>query len=379
MSEINVQPKKEKYIYLEVIRIIAMFFVIFNHTGIEGFFLYYQQDMGSFSYWIYLFISIFCKFSVSIFFMISGALMLGKEESIKTLWKKRISKMIVILIAVSTFYYIVDLYTKSGVFNFENYLSMLYTGKGQKYHLWYLNLYIAYLISLPFLRLMAKNLDKKSFSYLIGIAIMYIAILPILENLIFKSKYTLNGSIKASWLVTNIALYPLIGYYLHNKIEINNIKRCIPLALVANALCIIISCCLNYINTKGIVSITENQLQVFHSNFIIVNCITIFITIKYLFNNIKLKNFVKKLILSLGECTFGVYLIHILFMESKYSVYLLDKLHDLGINQMIVAILWCICTMIVSYLVVYIYKKIIKFIKYIVKNKDLTIKIKSIT
>ena len=109
MIEINEFPKKEKYIYLEIIRIIAMFFVIFNHTGIEGFFLYFKQDPGSFSYWLYSFISIFCKFSVSIFFMISGALMLGKEESIKTLWEKRILKMILFLIAVSTFYYIVDL------------------------------------------------------------------------------------------------------------------------------------------------------------------------------------------------------------------------------------------------------------------------------
>ena len=192
----NEPVKKEKYVYLEVLRIVAMFFVIFNHTGVEGFFLYYKQDLGSFSYWIYLFISIFCKFSVSIFFMISGALMLGKEEDTKTLWKKRIFKMLIILIGISTFYYIIELRVKFETFSLKNYLTMIYTGKGQKYHLWYLNLYIAYLISLPFLRSMAKSLKKENYDYLIGIAITYLAIIPILENLIFKNEYTLNGNIK---------------------------------------------------------------------------------------------------------------------------------------------------------------------------------------
>jgi len=370
----NEPVKKEKYVYLEVLRIVAMFFVIFNHTGVEGFFLYYKQDLGSFSYWIYLFISIFCKFSVSIFFMISGALMLGKEEDTKTLWKKRIFKMLIILIGISTFYYIIELRVKFETFSLKNYLTMIYTGKGQKYHLWYLNLYIAYLISLPFLRSMAKSLKKENYDYLIGIAITYLAIIPILENLIFKNEYTLNENIKASWLISNIFLFPLIGYYLHTKIDAKKIKKILPLILIANILCIIISCCLNYINTKEIVSITENQLQLFHSNFILVNCITIFITIKYLFNNIKLKNFAKKAILSLGECTFGIYLIHILFMESKYSIALLEKLYNIGINQMLVAIIWCVCIMAISYMIVYIFKKIIKFIKFILKNDNLKIK-----
>ena len=59
---------KEKNIYLEAMRVIAIFFVIFNHTGSNGYTLFSQEPIGSGKFWIYLFISVFCKFSVPLFF-----------------------------------------------------------------------------------------------------------------------------------------------------------------------------------------------------------------------------------------------------------------------------------------------------------------------
>lgn len=38
--------KNKKYLYLEAMRIIACFFVIFNHTGNNGFFLFSQRELG---------------------------------------------------------------------------------------------------------------------------------------------------------------------------------------------------------------------------------------------------------------------------------------------------------------------------------------------
>lgn len=58
---------KEKNIYLEAMRVIAIFFVIFNHTGSNGYTLFSQEPIGSCKFWIYIFISVFCKFSVPLF------------------------------------------------------------------------------------------------------------------------------------------------------------------------------------------------------------------------------------------------------------------------------------------------------------------------
>lgn len=75
------KAEKSKILYLEALRILSIFFVIFNHTASNGFFLFSTYKSTDIQYWVYLFISIFCKFSVPMFFAISGALMLGKDEN----------------------------------------------------------------------------------------------------------------------------------------------------------------------------------------------------------------------------------------------------------------------------------------------------------
>ncbi len=56
-------------------------------------------------------ISIFCKFSVPLFFAIFGALMLGREpEFLKKLWTQRILRMMMLLLVWSFFYYLVEVY-----------------------------------------------------------------------------------------------------------------------------------------------------------------------------------------------------------------------------------------------------------------------------
>ena len=93
-------------IHLEIMRIVAIFFVIFNHTAKNGFWLFSLYPPDSFQYWTYLFLSVFCKFSVPLFFAISGALLLGNDqESIRTVWAKRILKILVVLVAFSFLYF----------------------------------------------------------------------------------------------------------------------------------------------------------------------------------------------------------------------------------------------------------------------------------
>lgn len=59
--------KSRKLIHLELLRIIAVFLVLFNHTGQKGF-LYFAESRGLPMYSIYLFISIIDKIAVPIFF-----------------------------------------------------------------------------------------------------------------------------------------------------------------------------------------------------------------------------------------------------------------------------------------------------------------------
>lgn len=68
-----------KHLDIELMRILACFFVIYNHTGVQGFYLFSLYDSSSSTYLMGLFLSVFCKFAVPIFFAISGALLLDRD------------------------------------------------------------------------------------------------------------------------------------------------------------------------------------------------------------------------------------------------------------------------------------------------------------
>lgn len=47
-----IQDNKRNLLHIELIRIIAACFVIFNHTGKRGFFLFSVYERGSLQYWV---------------------------------------------------------------------------------------------------------------------------------------------------------------------------------------------------------------------------------------------------------------------------------------------------------------------------------------
>lgn len=50
---------RKKYVYLEVMRIVAIFFIIFNHTATDGFFLVCEARSGEYTILgIYVYINI---------------------------------------------------------------------------------------------------------------------------------------------------------------------------------------------------------------------------------------------------------------------------------------------------------------------------------
>lgn len=91
---------KKKY-YLEVIRILAILMVMYNHSAA---FMSFSNQSGV-EYAISFLFSMVCKGAVPLFFMVSGALLLGKNESGKDLFQKRILRMILVIVIFSFLYY----------------------------------------------------------------------------------------------------------------------------------------------------------------------------------------------------------------------------------------------------------------------------------
>lgn len=78
---------KKKKIHIEFLRALCIWLVMFTHTSTSGFSLYLERP-ASFFFPLYIAVPFWVKTAVPIFFMISGALLLEKEESISRIFKK---------------------------------------------------------------------------------------------------------------------------------------------------------------------------------------------------------------------------------------------------------------------------------------------------
>ncbi len=102
--------KRNRAYYLDALRVVAIFLVLFNHTGRYGFQLYVTATPLPVQT-AYLVISSLCKVAVPLFLMVSGALLLGKDEPVSVVWRKRVLRMVAVLLIFSTFRYVFRYFT----------------------------------------------------------------------------------------------------------------------------------------------------------------------------------------------------------------------------------------------------------------------------
>ena len=338
--------------HLEIMRIVAIFFVIFNHTGYEGFFLFYNYESTTFSYWFYMILSVFCKFSVPLFFAISGALLLTKEESIKKLFAHRVLRMISILILISFWYYINYLLMSKENFDLLDFFKNFILNNGYYWNatLWFLYTFTIYLLLLPFLRAMVKNLSEKFYYYGIVIHLIFMSFFPMIYYCISEQTYTFSLMEKSTFL----SVFPIIGFYLEYKLpmEVLNLKR-IAYLWAINIIAICISCELTHLKFQN----TGIHIEDFHNSFVILNCIVIYVTVKYFCCRVNFTERLSKVLLSIGKCTLGIYLFHISIMVLLSNMGYFDFFHR-HINHFFTIFIFCLLVFVVSCLITLILKKI---------------------
>lgn len=133
----------KRKIYLDILRIIAIFLVIFNHTGTQGFFLFSVTPV-TVEYWVYLSMSIFCKIAVPLFFMISGALLIGKDDTFRIL-RWRISRFILVILGASFFWYVILVRNHIEPFSIYSFFRRVYSNDVIVPY-WFLYSYFIYII-----------------------------------------------------------------------------------------------------------------------------------------------------------------------------------------------------------------------------------------
>lgn len=356
---------ENRVLYFEIMRILAIFFVVFVHTGVNGYFLFAMYPEGSFAFWADLLLSIFSSFAVPLFFAISGALMLNRpEEPLKKLWAVRVLRFGVTLAVISFLYYCQAKDFNPQRINIKEFIIILYSYCSGSIT-WFLYSYLAYLISLPFLRTLAQNLKNEHFLYLFGIALVFRGVIPIAEYLVFDGNQTLNPYFNLGWVTEIIVIYPLLGYFLEVRWKSCSGKKEIGLIWIGTLIGLALCCVMTLHLGRNMGSYEENVSEQFFDNFSLLSCAAIYLTVRAVTNNLQVSPRVQNGIIQLGQGTFGVYLFHLFVMGLPVSEMVRLAIVNTGMNKMLACLLFCLYATAVSYAITFLLKKIPIIRKYL--------------
>ena len=332
--------------YLDVLRIFAAFLVVFNHT--EGFHLFLSQAAdGSVGSWLRVIISVFTTINIPIFFMVSGALLLGKDESYLELFRKRILRILIVLAVFSALIYIMR---DGGMIFSMDFIRALLAGEITLSY-WFLFAYLGFLFSLPFLRKIGRNMTNKDFLFLVVLQFCLTSALPAyrywcgaqdIQPVLILSDFQMPFS------TMMILFYPLVGYHLSTDKFIKKFEAWhIACFLGVMAVSVGFASIITY--HQGVHSgFSQDYLSLFTNNCAIV----VFLLARYVCECASPSPLVRKVLSAVSGVTFGVYLLEPLLNFYLYYAY------GSSVNRMLYSVLWCFFSMFVCGAVTFLIKKI---------------------
>ncbi len=196
---------KAKRCFIEVLRIIACFLVIVNHT-LRGHAVSNPQEGLWWASIAYFFV---CKPAVPLFVMISGYTLLDKQDSPRK-WLERILRIGVVLVLVSAAFYVYQycigqrVYIGVGDFIYTIYKTHVTTA------LWYLYFYLGILVMLPFLQRFAAALGRAELQLFILLTLFFGSVYPVLIH--YLPIFRWSDEFRAELFSSTVGML-LLGYY----------------------------------------------------------------------------------------------------------------------------------------------------------------------
>ena len=366
VSENTVQKHTSRRVYFEIMRVLACALVIFNHLPVYDHF----ADVECESRTLFMTLTMITRINVPVFFMVSGALLLQKDEDFTAVFKKRFLRIIGLLAV----FYLINI----AALQYNSFLKGSYYDISAKQFLlgfirkelpgadvyWYLYAYLGYLFMLPLLQRIAKGITRAEFWALIMLHFIISSLIPML-NLYFAK----NGIGESIWLdeglhvpfaVVQAMFYPLIGYYLEYRVDIKKVRfwHLCPLIMGA-AIGITLSNICTYADAELNGTFSQSYVMLFDY----LTAISVFMLIKYLYTLIKAgrrAGIGDKVFCFIGSMTLGIYMFDPVFRKLFYQMFI-DKTQFFSVAEQ--GLLWILFSMTLGIICTFLLKKISLFKK----------------
>ena len=337
-------------LYLEIVRIIAIVLVVINHTDLN-YYYYHDPSSGIITFLISLIFTILCTIDVPLFFMISGALLLGKTETIKEVYQKRVIRIVFVIIIFSILQYVVKI--SKGEFDspsLKDFILRLLSGNIQETY-WFLYAYLGYMMLLPFFRKMAISLSDKEFIYLICIKMIFDLINPVLIGTNAVQLSNAWGSAFAS--VTANVWYFFAGYWVETKLKDKDVFKQYNLNMLKAASFIGIILPVAIITSEYACNVGLNDLYITMTTPLL--SISVFIFAKYVFSRKEIEEGGQQIICRMGKCVFAVYLTEWFARAVFLPMYKTLIMHIFGV---LACLIYIVCSLILAFMIAGLLKKI---------------------
>ncbi len=347
----NEQSVPKRNAAMDLARIIAILMVICIHVTSP----WTRGEITSPKWHAAISWSSLCRSAVVMFFMISGAFYKDAPVS-KTV--KKIIKYTIIFFAASLVYSVSDAYRSSLSGGEAVQLGRILKGVANyKYHLWYLPAYI-YVISIAPVLVKAIDHDNSRLTeYLLGLWIVFvIAANTVTAAVEGFEKFEMIGKLvkfcsSLVFLYGNQIGFFVLGRYLAKKQYPKKTR--------------IVIYVLGLLSTAAMFFLTEWYSRYFGQGdtrwfefniFELMQAISLFV----FFNNITVAGKFARPVTRIGKCTFGIYLIHVLFLDWGGDLKFLTEsgIGGLEINPFLNIPLQVILLFLVSFVIVFVVKTI---------------------
>ncbi|MDP4184434.1 MAG: acyltransferase family protein [Bacteroidota bacterium] len=300
--------------YPDVIRAIACLIVVFLHAS--GAFLLEWGGIAQKDWMVANVIDSMARICVPFFVMLSGALILHKQESYHKFFKKRASRLLIPFIFWPLFYLGWRILYQKEALSIGEAIISLFDGSVY-YHLWYLYMIIGLYAIAPLLRKLLAVTSKLDIRYFLGLWILFSSLIPTIQfflQVIYKNQIDSAFDLP---FATGFIGYFILGDYLR-KIELSakQVKVAWCLFVVGS----LMTCIGTYILTLSINDF-EEYLYNYCSPTVIIQSVSAYLLLKYYAgkseNRIGSRS--KKIISRIGQVSLGVYLIHPIFLDLLFK------------------------------------------------------------
>lgn len=342
---------QQRKTYIDALRIVAILGVLYNHTNRRGYCLYAFSE-ARICQDFYIGIATLAATAVPIFFMISGALLLPKKESLKELFQKRILRMVLVLLVFSGIQYVLLLLEERAAFS-EKAVVQAVLQEGMIPSYWFLYAYISYLLLLPILRKVAEVMSKQDYLYLFALLLLVEGVIPVVLHLsgIGGSNYFF-----AIPFLNQIIIYPLLGYYMEYFVtERYYNKRTNIMVVTCMIVVVLFFIAMTQWRNLPYEEFTTYDKGLYTCSFTMLLDVGIYYFVKYF--DLRKQHSMKydQMLHSMGESVFGIYLIEQPIWE--HLSFICDGLSSV-IGRFPACIIWVICIFIVAYSIVAILRRI---------------------